>query len=254
MENRLFDLTGMTALVTGAAGGIGSAISHALARQGARLALSGTNPGKLEAFRDELVAAYGQDHVALPCDLSNAEQVEQLVPSALAALGKIDILVNNAGITRDNLAMRMKDEEWDAVIRVNLEAAFRLMRSATKPMMKARFGRIISVTSVVGATGNPGQVNYAAAKAGLVGMSKSLAQELASRNVTVNCVAPGFIRTAMTDVLPDAQKEALNARIPMGRMGESQDIGAAVAYLASKEAGYMTGQTLHVNGGMAMFA
>lgn len=254
MENRLFDLTGMTALVTGAAGGIGSAISHALARQGARLALSGTNPGKLEAFRDELVAAYGQDHVALPCDLSNAEQVEQLVPSALAALGKIDILVNNAGITRDNLAMRMKDEEWDAVIRVNLEAAFRLMRSATKPMMKARFGRIISVTSVVGATGNPGQVNYAAAKAGLVGMSKSLAQELASRNVTVNCVAPGFIRTAMTDVLPDAQKEALNARIPMGRMGEGQDIGAAVAYLASKEAGYMTGQTLHVNGGMAMFA
>jgi 3-oxoacyl-[acyl-carrier protein] reductase len=254
MENRLFDLTGMTALVTGAAGGIGSAISHALARQGARLALSGTNPGKLEAFRDELVAAYGQDHVALPCDLSNAEQVEQLVPSALAALGKIDILVNNAGITRDNLAMRMKDEEWDAVIRVNLEAAFRLMRSATKPMMKARFGRIISVTSVVGATGNPGQVNYAAAKAGLVGMSKSLAQELASRNVTVNCVAPGFIRTAMTDVLPDAQKDALNARIPMGRMGESQDIGAAVAYLASKEAGYMTGQTLHVNGGMAMFA
>ncbi len=254
MENRLFDLTGMTALVTGAAGGIGSAISHALARQGARLALSGTNPGKLEAFRDELVAAYGQDHVALPCDLSNAEQVEQLVPSALAALGKIDILVNNAGITRDNLAMRMKDEEWDAVIRVNLEAAFRLMRSATKPMMKARFGRIISVTSVVGATGNPGQVNYAAAKAGLVGMSKSLAQELASRNVTVNCVAPGFIRTAMTDVLPDAQKEALNARIPMGHMGEGQDIGAAVAYLASKEAGYMTGQTLHVNGGMAMFA
>jgi 3-oxoacyl-[acyl-carrier protein] reductase len=254
MENRLFDLTGMTALVTGAAGGIGSAISHALARQGARLALSGTNPGKLEAFRDELVAAYGQDHVALACDLSNAEQVEQLVPSALAALGKIDILVNNAGITRDNLAMRMKDEEWDAVIRVNLEAAFRLMRSATKPMMKARFGRIISVTSVVGATGNPGQVNYAAAKAGLVGMSKSLAQELASRNVTVNCVAPGFIRTAMTDVLPDAQKEALNARIPMGRMGEGQDIGAAVAYLASKEAGYMTGQTLHVNGGMAMFA
>ncbi|GMM62263.1 3-oxoacyl-[acyl-carrier-protein] reductase [Novosphingobium pituita] len=254
MENRLFDLTGMTALVTGAAGGIGSAISHALARQGARLALSGTNPGKLEAFRDELVVAYGQDHVALPCDLSNAEQVEQLVPSALAALGKIDILVNNAGITRDNLAMRMKDEEWDAVIRVNLEAAFRLMRSATKPMMKARFGRIISVTSVVGATGNPGQVNYAAAKAGLVGMSKSLAQELASRNVTVNCVAPGFIRTAMTDVLPDAQKEALNARIPMGRMGEGQDIGAAVAYLASKEAGYMTGQTLHVNGGMAMFA
>ncbi len=254
MENRLFDLTGMTALVTGAAGGIGSAISHALARQGARLALSGTNPAKLRAFREELNETYGHDHVEVTCDLSNPEQVEKLVPAALDTLGKIDILVNNAGITRDNLAMRMKDEEWDAVIRVNLEAAFRLMRSATKPMMKARFGRIISVTSVVGATGNPGQVNYAAAKAGLVGMSKSLAQELASRNVTVNCVAPGFIRTAMTDVLPDAQKDALNGRIPMGRMGEGQDIGAAVAYLASKEAGYVTGQTLHVNGGMAMFA
>ncbi|MBB3357102.1 3-oxoacyl-[acyl-carrier protein] reductase [Novosphingobium capsulatum] len=254
MENRLFDLTGMTALVTGAAGGIGSAISHALARQGARLALSGTNPAKLRAFREELNETYGHDHVEVTCDLSNAEQVEKLVPAALDTLGKIDILVNNAGITRDNLTMRMKDEEWDAVIRVNLEAAFRLMRSATKPMMKARFGRIISVTSVVGATGNPGQVNYAAAKAGLVGMSKSLAQELASRNVTVNCVAPGFIRTAMTDVLPDAQKDALNGRIPMGRMGEGQDIGAAVAYLASKEAGYVTGQTLHVNGGMAMFA
>ncbi|KPF56467.1 3-oxoacyl-ACP synthase [Novosphingobium sp. AAP1] len=254
MENRLFDLTGMTALVTGAAGGIGSAISHALARQGARLALSGANPAKLRAFREELNETYGHDHVEVTCDLSNAEQVEKLVPAALDTLGKIDILVNNAGITRDNLAMRMKDEEWDAVIRVNLEAAFRLMRSATKPMMKARFGRIISVTSVVGATGNPGQVNYAAAKAGLVGMSKSLAQELASRNVTVNCVAPGFIRTAMTDVLPDAQKDALNGRIPMGRMGEGQDIGAAVAYLASKEAGYVTGQTLHVNGGMAMFA
>lgn len=254
MENRLFDLTGMTALVTGAAGGIGSAISHALARQGARLALSGTNPAKLRAFREELNDTYGHDHVEVTCDLSNAEQVEKLVPAALDTLGKIDILVNNAGITRDNLTMRMKDEEWDAVIRVNLEAAFRLMRSATKPMMKARFGRIISITSVVGATGNPGQVNYAAAKAGLVGMSKSLAQELASRNVTVNCVAPGFIRTAMTDVLPDAQKDALNGRIPMGRMGEGQDIGAAVAYLASKEAGYVTGQTLHVNGGMAMFA
>ncbi|KAF1854324.1 hypothetical protein Lal_00014317 [Lupinus albus] len=254
MENRLFDLTGMTALVTGAAGGIGSAISHALARQGARLALSGTNPAKLRAFREELNDTYGHDHVEVTCDLSNAEQVEKLVPAALDTLGKIDILVNNAGITRDNLTMRMKDEEWDAVIRVNLEAAFRLMRSATKPMMKARFGRIISVTSVVGATGNPGQVNYAAAKAGLVGMSKSLAQELATRNVTVNCVAPGFIRTAMTDVLPDAQKDALNGRIPMGRMGEGQDIGAAVAYLASKEAGYVTGQTLHVNGGMAMFA
>ena len=166
--------------------------------------------------------------------------------------GKLDILVNNAGVTRDNLAMRMKDEEWDAVMRINLEAAFRLMRAAAKPMMKARHGRIVTITSVVGATGNPGQMNYAAAKAGLVGMSKSLAQELATRGVTVNCVAPGFIRTAMTDVLPDAQKDALNARIPMGRMGEGGDIGAAVAYLASDEAGYVTGQTLHVNGGMAM--
>ena len=252
MENRLFDLTGMTALVTGAAGGIGSAICHALARQGARLALSGTNPGKLRAFREELNDTYGHDHIEITCDLSNSEQVEHLVPATVDTLGKIDILVNNAGITRDNLAMRMKDEEWDAVIRVNLEAAFRLMRAAAKPMMKARFGRIVTITSVVGTTGNPGQVNYAAAKGGLVAMSKSLGQELASRGITVNCVAPGFIRTAMTQVLPDAQKDALNARIPMGRMGEGEDIGAAVAYLASREAGYMTGQTLHVNGGMAM--
>ena len=245
----MFDLTGMTALVTGASGGIGSEIARALAGQGARLALSGSNVEKLTAF----AATLPGDHVCLPCDLSNAESVEALIPAALAALGKLDILVNNAGITRDNLAMRMKDEEWDAVIRVNLEAAFRLMRAACKPMMKARFGRIITITSVVGATGNPGQINYAAAKAGLVGASKSLAQELASRNVTVNCIAPGFIATPMTEVLPDAQKDALNTRIPMGRMGEGSDIGAAVAYLASKEAGYVTGQTLHVNGGMAMF-
>lgn len=246
----MFDLTGMTALVTGASGGIGSSVAKALAGQGARLALSGSNQAKLEAFAAEL----GGDHVCLVADLSDKDSVEGLVPAAVAALGKLDILVNNAGITRDNLAMRMKDEEWEAVIRINLEGAFRLMRAATKPMMKARFGRIINITSVVGATGNPGQINYAAAKAGLVGASKSLAQELASRNVTVNCVAPGFIRTAMTDVLPDAQKEALNGRIPMGRMGEGEDIGAAVAFLASKEAGYVTGQTLHVNGGMAMFA
>ena len=254
MENRLFDLTGMTALVTGASGGIGSAIAHSLAKQGARLALSGSNPAKLRAFREELNDTYGHDHVEITCDLSNTEQVEQLVPATVDTLGKIDILVNNAGITRDNLAMRMKDEEWDAVMRINLESTFRLMRASCKPMMKARFGRIVTITSVVGATGNPGQVNYAAAKAGLVGMSKSLAQELASRNITVNCVAPGFIRTAMTDVLPDAQKEALNARIPMGRMGEGEEIGAAVAYLASKEAAYVTGQTLHVNGGMAMMS
>src|SRR3569833_2423905 len=241
----------MTALVTGAAGGRGSASAKALAGQGARLAVSGSNVDKLEAFRGGL----GGDHVALPCDLSDGAAVDQLVPQAVEALGgKLDILVNNAGVTRDNLLMRMKDEEFEDVIRINLAAAFRLMRAAAKPMMKARFGRMISGTSVVGATGNPGQANYAAAKAGRVGMSKSLAQELASRGITVNCVAPGFIRTAMTDVLPDALKDALNARIPMGRMGEGEDIGAAVAYLASKEAGYITGQTLHVNGGMAMFA
>ena len=244
----MFDLTGMTALVTGASGGIGSAICHALAGQGARLAVSGSNVEKLEAFR----ASLGGDHVAVPCNLGDKDSVEALVPAALEKLGQIDILVNNAGVTRDNLAMRMKDEEWEEVIKINLEAAFRLMRAATKPMMKARFGRIITITSVVGATGNPGQINYAASKAGLVGMSKALAAELASRNVTVNCVAPGFIRTAMPDVLPDAQQDALNARIPMGRMGEGSDIGAAVAYLASKDAGYVTGQTLHVNGGMAM--
>jgi len=254
MENRLFDLTGQTALVTGAAGGIGSAICHALAKQGARIALSGTNAGKLRAFRDELNETYGHDHVEITCDLSKADSVEHLVPAAIDTLGKVDILVNNAGITRDGLIMRMKDDDWDQVIRVNLEAAFRLMRAAARPMMKARHGRIITITSVVGATGNPGQVNYAAAKAGLVGMSKSLGQELASRGITVNCVAPGFIRTAMTDGLPEAQKEALNARIPMGRMGEGGDIGAAVAYLASHEAGYITGQTLHVNGGMAMMS
>jgi 3-oxoacyl-[acyl-carrier protein] reductase len=259
MENRMFDLHGMTALVTGASGGIGSSIARALARQGARLAVSGSNATKLRAFRDELDEHTPQnvqevDHVAITCDLSNPEEVEKLVPAAVDSLGKLDILVNNAGITRDNLAMRMKDEEWDAVIRVNLEATFRLMRAATKPMMKARFGRIITITSVVGATGNPGQMNYAAAKGGLTAMSKSLAQEIASRGVTVNCVAPGFIRTAMTDVLPDAQKEALNSRIPMGRMGEGADIGTAVVYLASKEAGYVTGQTVHVNGGMAMFS
>jgi 3-oxoacyl-[acyl-carrier protein] reductase len=250
----VFDLSGMTALVTGASGGIGAAISHALAKQGARLALSGSNPAKLRAFREELNDTYGQDHVEITCDLSSSEQVERLIPATVDTFGKIDILINNAGITRDNLAMRMKDDEWDAVIRVNLEAAFRLMRAACKPMMKARFGRIVTITSVVGATGNPGQVNYAAAKGGLTAMTKSLAQEIASRGITANCVAPGFIRTAMTEVLPEAQKEALNARIPMGRMGEGADIGAAVAYLASREAGYVTGQTVHVNGGMAMLS
>ena len=250
----MFDLTGMTALVTGASGGIGSSIARCLAKQGARLAISGSNSDKLRAFREELNGEFGHDHIEITCDLSNSTQVEELVPAAIDTFGQLDILVNNAGITRDNLAMRMKDDEWDAVIRVNLEAAFRLMRAAAKPMMKARFGRIVSVTSVVGATGNPGQVNYSAAKAGLVGMTKSFAQEVASRGITANCLAPGFIRTAMTDALGDAQKDAINGRIPMGRMGEGGDIGAAVVYLASKEAGYVTGQTLHVNGGMAMFA
>lgn len=247
----MFDLTGMTALVTGASGGIGSAIARALAGQGARLALSGSNAEKLEAFRAEL----GGDHVAIVCNLSDAAAVDALLPQAAEALGgRIDILVNNAGVTRDNLAMRMKDEEWDQVIRVNLEAAFRLMRAACRPMMKQRFGRIISITSVVGATGNPGQVNYAASKAGLTGMTKALAQEVASRGITVNCVAPGFIRSAMTDVLPEAQKSALLGRIPTGDLGTGEDVGAAVAYLASREAGYVTGQTLHVNGGMAMLS
>lgn len=248
----MFSLEGMTALVTGASGGIGSAIARSLARQGARLALSGSNSGKLRAFREELNEESALDHVEITCDLSNTQQVEELVPATLDTFGKLDILVNNAGITRDNLIMRMKDEEWEQVIGVNLEAAFRLMRAAARPMMKARFGRIVTITSVVGATGNPGQANYAAAKGGLTAMTKALGQELASRSITVNCVAPGFIRTAMTDALPETQKDVLNARIPMGRMGEGEDIGAAVAYLASREAGYVTGQTLHVNGGMAM--
>jgi 3-oxoacyl-[acyl-carrier protein] reductase len=244
----MFDLTGMTALVTGASGGIGSAVAKALAGQGARVALSGTREEALKAVAAEI----GGDCVILPCNLSDAASVDALVPSAVEALGQLDILVNNAGVTRDNLIMRMKDEEWDDVIRINLEAAFRLIRAASKPMMKARFGRIITITSVVGATGNPGQANYAASKGGLTAMSKALAQELASRNITVNCVAPGFITSPMTDVLPDAQKEALTARIPAGRLGEGAEIGAAVAYLASHDASYVTGQTIHVNGGMAM--
>jgi 3-oxoacyl-[acyl-carrier protein] reductase len=245
----MFDLSGMTALVTGASGGLGSAIAKALAAQGARLALSGSNIEKLEAFRSGL----GGDHVALPCNLSDAAAVDQLVPQAVEALGgKLDILVNNAGVTRDNLLMRMKDEEFTDVIRINLEAAFRLMRAAAKPMMKARFGRIISITSVVGVTGNPGQANYVASKAGLIGMTKSVAQELASRGVTVNCIAPGFMASAMTDVLNEQQRAAILSRIPVGAMGSGDDIGAAVVYLASREAAYVTGQTLHVNGGMAM--
>ena len=245
----MFDLSGMTALVTGASGGLGSAIAKALGAQGARLAVSGSNVDKLENFRSGL----GGDHVALPCNLSDGEAVDALVPQAVEALGgRLDILVNNAGITRDNLLMRMKDEEFEEVIRVNLEAAFRLMRAAARPMMKARFGRIISVTSVVGITGNSGQANYVASKAGLIGMTKAAAQELASRNITVNAVAPGFMASAMTDALNDQQREAILSRIPMGAMGSGDDIGAAVVFLASKEAGYVTGQTLHVNGGMAM--
>jgi 3-oxoacyl-[acyl-carrier protein] reductase len=246
----MFDLTGMTALVTGASGGIGSAVARALAAQGARVALSGTRADALEAVRADI----GGETVIVPCNLSDAAAVDALVPEALAALGgRLDILVNNAGVTRDNLALRMKDEEWETVIKVNLEAAFRLARAALKPMMmKQRFGRIISVTSVVGVTGNPGQANYAASKAGLIGMSKALAQEVASRNVTVNCIAPGFITSPMTEALPEAQKLALMGRIPAGRLGEGADIAAGVVYLASREAGYVTGQTLHVNGGMAM--
>lgn len=250
----MFSLEGMNALVTGSSGGIGSSIATALAKQGARIALSGSNGAKLRSFREQLHEECGGEHVEITCDLSNPTQVEELIPATLDTLGGIDILINNAGITRDNLAMRMKDEEWDEVIRINLEASFRLMRAAARPMMKARFGRIINITSVVGATGNPGQMNYTAAKAGLTGMTKSFAQEVASRGITANCVAPGFIRTAMTAQLDDKQKDTINAKIPMGRMGEGTDIGAACAYLASREAGYVTGQTLHVNGGMAMLS
>ena len=245
----MFDLSGMTALVTGASGGLGSSIAKALAGQGARLAVSGSNVDKLEAFR----ASLGGDHAALPCNLSDGAAVDALVPQAVEALGgKLDILINNAGVTRDNLLMRMKDEEFEEVIKINLEAAFRLMRAAARPMMKARFGRIISVTSVVGVTGNPGQANYVASKAGLIGMTKAVAQELASRGITVNAVAPGFMASAMTDALSDQQRETILSRIPLGAMGSGDDIGAACVFLASREAGYVTGQTLHVNGGMAM--
>jgi 3-oxoacyl-[acyl-carrier protein] reductase len=245
----MFDLTGMTALVTGASGGLGSSIAKALAGQGARVAVSGSNVDKLEAFRSTL----GDDHVGLPCNLSDGAAVDALVPQAVEALGgKLDILVNNAGVTRDNLLMRMKDEEFEEVIKINLEAAFRLMRAAAKPMMKARFGRIISITSVVGVTGNPGQANYVASKAGLIGMTKAVAQELASRGITVNAIAPGFMTSAMTDALNEQQREGILSRIPAGAMGSGDDIGAAAVYLASKEAGYVTGQTLHINGGMAM--
>ncbi|HVZ90461.1 MAG TPA: 3-oxoacyl-[acyl-carrier-protein] reductase [Rhizomicrobium sp.] len=245
----MFDLTGKSALVTGASSGIGGAIAKALHGQGATVVLSGTRAEALEALKSELG---GRAHVAT-CNLSDAASVEALPKAAESALGgSIDILINNAGITRDNLFMRMKDEEWDQVIAVNLTAAFRLSRAVLRGMMKKRWGRIVSITSVVGETGNAGQGNYAAAKAGLVGMSKSLAAEVASRNITVNCVAPGFIATAMTDALTDAQKQAISQRIPANRMGAPEEIAAAVVYLASEEAAYVTGATLQVNGGMAM--
>jgi 3-oxoacyl-[acyl-carrier protein] reductase len=245
----MFDLSGKTALVTGASGGIGGAIAKALHAQGAKVVLSGTRVEALEAVKAEL----GGNAFIVQANLSDPASVEALPKAAEEAAGSaIDILVNNAGITKDNLFMRMKDEEWDQVIAVNLTAAFRLSRGVLRAMMKKRWGRIIQISSVVAATGNPGQGNYAAAKAGLIGMTKSLAAEVASRNITVNAVAPGFIQTAMTEVLSDQQKELIAARIPAGRMGRGSEIAAAVAYLASDEAAYVTGETIHVNGGMAM--
>jgi 3-oxoacyl-[acyl-carrier protein] reductase len=244
----MFDLTGKSALVTGASGGIGADIARALHSAGAVVALSGTRVEPLKALAAEL----GERSRVLPCNLSDAEAVEALPKQAIEVMGAMDILVNNAGITRDNLFMRMSDEEWAQVLEVNLTSTMRLCRGALRGMMKSRWGRIINISSIVGATGNPGQGNYAAAKAGMVGMSKSLAYEVASRGVTVNCVAPGFIATPMTDKLNDDQKAAINVKIPAGRMGTPEEIAAAVLYLASNEAGYVTGATLHVNGGMAM--
>ncbi|MBS7540948.1 3-oxoacyl-[acyl-carrier-protein] reductase [Ancylobacter lacus] len=244
----MFDLSGKTALVTGATGGLGNAIARALHRQGATVALSGTRREVLDALAAEL----GERTVVLPCNLASSEEVEALVPSAEEAFGPLDILVNNAGITRDGLFIRLKDEDWDTVIAVNLTSAFRLSRAAAKSMMRRRTGRIIGITSVVGVTGNAGQGNYAAAKAGMIGMSKALAKEVAARGVTVNCIAPGFIATPMTDVLNDKQKDAILGAVPANRLGTPEDIAAATVYLASDEAAYVTGQTLHVNGGMAM--
>jgi 3-oxoacyl-[acyl-carrier protein] reductase len=244
----MFDLTGRKALITGASGGIGGAIARSLHAQGADVALSGTRREALETLAASLG---GRAHV-VTADLADKGAVEALVPAAEAALGGLDILVNNAGLTRDNLFVRMKDEEWDAVLAVNLTAAFRLMRAAVKGMMRRRFGRIVNIGSVVGSTGNPGQGNYAASKAGLIGMSKALAAEVASRSITVNVIAPGFIATPMTDALNDKQREAILANVPVGRLGTSEDVAAAAVYLASNEAAYVTGTTLHVNGGMAM--
>lgn len=244
----MFDLTGKTALVTGASGGIGGAIAKALHAAGATVGLSGTRVEPLEALAAEL----GERAHVLPCNLSDGDAVDALPKQAIAAMGSVDILVNNAGITRDQIFMRMSDDEWQSVIDVNLTSAMRLCRGVMRPMMKSRWGRIINVSSIVGATGNPGQVNYAASKAGLVGMTKSIAYEVASRGITANAVAPGFIATAMTDKLNDDQKDTINKQIPAARMGSSEEIAAAVLYLASPEAGYVTGSTLHVNGGMAM--
>ncbi|APG47218.1 3-oxoacyl-ACP reductase FabG [Phaeobacter porticola] len=244
----MFDLTGKSALITGASGGIGGDIARALHAAGATVGLSGTREAPLQ----ELAAELGERAHVLPCNLSDAEAVEALPKQAIAAMGSVDILVNNAGITRDNLFMRMKDEEWQSVLEVNLTSTMRLCRGVLRGMMKARWGRIINISSIVGATGNPGQGNYAAAKAGMVGMSKSLAYEVANRGITVNAVAPGFIATAMTEKLNDAQKETILTQIPSGRMGNPEEIASAVLYLASAEAGYVTGTTLHVNGGMAM--
>jgi len=244
----MFNLTGKSALVTGATGGIGGAVAKVLHAQGAQVAISGTRREALEALAAEL----GSRVHIVPANLSDKDSVEALIPAAEAALGQVDILVNNAGVTRDNLFMRMKDEEWETVLRVNLEAAFRLSRAVIKGMMKRRWGRIVSVTSVIGTTGNAGQANYAASKAGLIGMSKSLAQEVASRNITVNCIAPGFIATPMTDVLNEKQREGILTKVPMARLGTPEDIAAAAVYLASDEAAYLTGQTLHINGGMTM--
>ncbi len=244
----MFDLTGKTALVTGASGGIGGAVAKALHGAGATVGLSGTREAPLQ----ELAAELGERAHVLPCNLSDAEAVEALPKQAVEAMGGLDILVNNAGITRDNLFMRMSDEDWQSVLDVNLTSTFRLCRGVMRPMMKARWGRIVNITSVVATAGNPGQGNYCAAKAGVTGMSKALAQEVASRGITVNCVAPGFIATAMTDKLNDEQKARISAGIPAGRMGAPEEIAAAVLFLASVEASYVTGATLHVNGGMDM--
>jgi 3-oxoacyl-[acyl-carrier protein] reductase len=243
----MFNLTGRYALVTGASGGIGGAIAKALAEAGAKVALSGTRVEALEAVQKDI-----PNSVILPCNLSDPTATSELVGKAEEALGGLDILVSNAGLTKDGLLMRMKDEDWEQVLAVNLGAYFRLSRAAMRGMMKRRHGRIIGITSVVGVTGNAGQTNYAASKAGMIGFTKSLAQEVASRNITVNCIAPGFIATPMTDVLKDEQKEALLKGIPAGRLGSGADIAAAALYLASDESAYVTGQTLHVNGGMAM--